>query len=112
MFEKSIRHLLVQITQVFLDVSLGIFDYLYNIFSIQSHVFLELEFFDYVLLLVELHVAWFKEMCFYRNCPLDLSLSDYPFWSPLSGVEVSKLHVFASDSDMYIKWLLCKIHKN
>jgi len=112
MFEKSIRHLFVQIIQIFLYISLGILDYLYYIFGTKSHVFLELEFFDYVLLLVELHVAWFEEMRFYCNGSWNLSLSDNPLWSPLSCVEVSKLYIFASDSNVYIKWLLCKIHKN
>ncbi len=112
MFEKSIRHLLVQITQIFLYVSFGSFDYLYYIFGTKSHVFLELEFFEYILLLVELHVAGFEEMRFYRNGPLNLSLFDNPFWSPLPSVEVSKLNVFASDCNVHIKWLLLKIHKN
>lgn len=57
LLEESVRHLIVELAQISLDLALHLLDNLHNILCIVGHALLELELPFDVSLLMELHVA-------------------------------------------------------
>lgn len=76
--EKAVRHVLVELVQMGLHLAFEVFDGLHDALGTFSHVFLELEFFFQIFLLVKLNVSGLKEMGFDIDVALNASFGDLP----------------------------------
>ncbi len=110
--EETTRHLLIQLPQCRLHLTLQPLNHLYYALGTFGHILAELELRPYVLLLVELHIARLEEMALDGNASLDATLRDLPLRHPLASVKVGQLHVLARNTHVNIQRLLRQIHKH
>lgn len=113
MFEKSIWHLLVCMTQILLNLTFKSLNHFYDFISIFFHVSGKLKILTERFVLIHLNVSWLKDMRSNCNFTLNFFFINQPYWTPFTSEKISQLYIFRCECNMNIqRSLFSDFHKN